>query len=628
MTLRRQIFWLLNISFLLVLLVVFVVQMNTSRAALAQQMESNVQNASVTLGLSLAPYLQTQDRGGVDTVLQSMFDAGFYRTIELDWYAKAEHLVKDNPPRARHVPDWFMALPLFSPVAQEQTLTAGWIQVAKLKVVANPAIAYQALWRTAWHLLLLLGGIYLLLVVIVWRGLKVLMRPLDAVTRQARLITKRQFGEPIAEPRTRELSLLVRAINEMADRIHLMFDSQDRQITHLRQATQTDPVSGLPNRSHLVSHLDAWLSEPGSGGLMLIDLHWLQQLSEQQGFQVRDQLLSAFASQLKQWCSVRQRCLCARISLSEFAVLYSIGDKVTLTDEATSLAKLLHSFSAGQQQDEDNLALALVLRGSHRRSADILASADTTLHRAWQQQSRLAVDAEQGQGPSQSRWRSGLRQALDEGELSLMRQSVMACQGERLLHYEWFPSIHLDGEDYTAGTFLSYIEQFQLGQALDAAVLKKLQQLPPDEHSRHAINLSLATVRSPQALLTALAASPNLMVEISEDVALADPGAAKAFVAALRRQRGRFGVDHVGRHLASLKYLHDLAPDYIKLDQSLALYDDSATLTLVRALTDIGHGLKMQVIATRVETPAAVTQLQGVGADGYQGYLHPPQKVE
>ncbi|EKE69936.1 EAL domain-containing protein [Gallaecimonas xiamenensis] len=635
MTLQRQILWLLSLSFLLVVLLVFAVEFNTSRDAINKQMQTDVQNASTALGLSLSPFLDSQDRGGVDTVLQSIFDAGFYREIRLDWYAKGEVLAKNNSPRIYNVPDWFLTLPLFNPIAQEQVLTSGWLQVANLKVVANPAVAYQALWQTGVQLCLTLGGLYLLLLLVTWRGLRILMRPLHAVARQARCITKRQFGDPIPEPRTRELKSMVAAINEMTDRVKLMFEGQDEQISRLRLATQTDPVSGLSNRSHLVAHLGAWLSEPGTGGLMLMDIKWLDSLRHQQGFRARDSLIKALAERIKGLCIRGSRCVFARISHTEFAILCASADPEQLTDWLLKVHQELVAFSVQQGQDGDNLALALVQRGDVQQPSALLSAADGALHQAWKQQPRVFHQKESSQqAPSQEGWREALQHAIREKQFGLLRQPVMDIHSGEVFHQEWFASLSLSGERYPASAFLAFVEQFNLAQAMDLAVLKRLvreQYLEPQ--LPNVVNLSLASVRDPEPLLElASQARPGsqLGFEISEDVALADPQAAKSLVARLRPLQIGFGLDHVGRHMASLQYLHDLGPDYIKLDQSLACYGphDEVGQEVVQALARIGKSLKIKVIATRVEQGEDLARLKGLGIQGYQGYIIPPKPLD
>ncbi|WP_115717297.1 bifunctional diguanylate cyclase/phosphodiesterase [Gallaecimonas mangrovi] len=634
MTLQRQILWLLNISFLVVVLVVFSVQFNTSRDSIDRQMETDVQNASTALGLTLTAFLDKQDRGAVDTVLQAVFDAGFYSEIRLDWYAKGEVIAKKQEPRAVDVPNWFMNLPLFEAVSQEQVVTSGWLQVANLTVVGNPAVAYQALWRTGVQLLATLSLVYFILLLTVWRGLRLVMKPLHAIVVQARRITKRQFGNPISEPRTRELKTVVMAINEMTDRVKLMFEGQDEQIGRLRLATQTDPVSGLSNRTHLLSHISAWLSEPGTGGLMLMDIKWLDALRLQQGYKARDDLIKALAERFKSLCVKGSRCVFARISHTEFAALCASADERQMHEWLEQVHQELVAFSVQQGQGGGDFALAVVPRGEHLSASSILSSADGALHQAWQNHPHLFMAKAKGsEAPSQENWRDAVNEAIEHQKFGVMRQEVMALEGGKKLQLEWFATLSLAGRQYSAGAFLAFVDQFNLGQAMDLAIFNNLLSRGLFHNNLlNVVNLTLASVRDPDPLLASLDSYTHdfpLAFEISEEIALADPAAVKAFVEQLRIRGLGLGVDHVGRHIESLRYLHDLAPDHIKLDQSLACYGENEEVgrEVIRALAKIGQSLKIQVIATRVEKGEQLAILQELGVHGYQGYLMPPTAV-
>ncbi|WP_341502070.1 EAL domain-containing protein [Gallaecimonas sp. GXIMD4217] len=627
MTLHRQIHLLLNFSFLAVLLLVFSIELQTTRDALSQQMETDVQNGSTALGLTLAPYLEEGSRAGIDTVLQSYFDGGFYRRISLEWFDREELLDKHYSGQIRGVPDWFRALPLFEPVVQEQVLTSGWYQVARLRLESNPAVAYQALWRTLLHLIWTLGLLYLALLLVINRGLKFLMRPLDDIAQQAERISERHFDQPLEQPRTEELQKVVTAINRMSDRIERMLTDQDQQIQQLRRRTQTDAVSGLANRSHLAAHLDAWLAEAGIGALMLIDMRWLTSLYKREGYQYRDKLIKDLAQLLGE-LHLGQPGLVARLSHSEFALLHT---GVVADDWLEQVAQRLRAFSLEHHQDGDELALALVLRGREKKAGDMLAAADNALRQAWLSKERLhRFDAGQDSSLSQSDWRDTLAGAISQGAFSLLAQPALVLDGNEPLHQEWLAALVLDGQTLPAGRFLPLIEQFAMAADFDLAILKLLEGKGAFlEAEPQVVNLSLATVQSPQGLylwLDTLPRDARLIFELSEDLVLADLPACLAFAEGVREQGCQLGLDHVGRNLKSMDYLRQLQPDHIKLDQSLACFDagQGEQQEVAKALVRIARGLDITVIATRVETREQLAQLESLQVDGYQGYLAPP----
>ncbi|WP_341503025.1 EAL domain-containing protein [Gallaecimonas sp. GXIMD4217] len=635
MTLYRQILLLLNASFLAILVAVYSIELTTSREALAREMENDVQNAATALGLSLSPYLKQDDKAGVDTVLQSVFDGGYYRRMTLVWHKDGQRLVKENALQVFDVPDWFLALPLFPTVKQEQVLTSGWLQLATLTIEAHPGVAYQELWRTGLHLLWTLGLLYLVVLLLVWRGLRYLMKPLKQVARQARRISQRRFDEALTLPRTAELKQVVVAINDMSARLKSMFESQDQQIRALRLSTQVDAVSGLANGTQLRLHLKAWLAEGGVGGLCIADLRWLSSLYRQEGFADRDAVVREIAERLQGQCLAGGRNLVARLGETEFAVLRASLTGSELAAWFEQLRQVLASVTLSHHQDADSWALALVCGGGQVSVSELLAEADNALHVAWQQEPHVHVFDEARDGHlCQSTWKEALSQAISSRDFQLQFHPACSLQDHQELHREWLASLALNGQQFAAGVFLPFIEQFGLGREFDLVILRSLadQGLMSVERE-HVLNLSLDSLREPADMLAQLDQLPldiHIGVELSEDLVLAEPDASQLLVRELKRRHIGFGVDHVGRQLKSLSYLHQLAPDHIKLDQSLACYDREhlEQQEVVRALVRIAKGLGIQVIATKVESEDELALLSQMGLDGYQGFIHPPQSSE
>ena len=95
----------------------------------------------------------------------------------------------------------------------------------------------------------------------------------------------------------------------------------------------------------------------------------------------------------------------------------------------------------------------------------------------------------------------------------------------------------------------------------------------------------------------------------------------------------KLGVDNCGRQMASLTYLQELKPHYIKLDMSLSCYDtekgeaNQYNLELCRALVNIARGLNIKVFITGIEDDLYLETIKPLRAHGYQGYIMPPVEI-
>jgi EAL domain-containing protein (putative c-di-GMP-specific phosphodiesterase class I) len=139
-----------------------------------------------------------------------------------------------------------------------------------------------------------------------------------------------------------------------------------------------------------------------------------------------------------------------------------------------------------------------------------------------------------------------------------------------------------------------------------------------------AINFSPATLLDPRTreLLADLPAE-RVLVELSEHDPVDDYDALRAALEALRGRGMRLAIDDVGAGFSSLRHILMTRPDVIKLDRSIvagAGHDD-VLRTLVRSLTDFGHGCGASVVAEGVETVEDALALRDAGVDHGQGWL-------
>ena len=83
MTLYRQLLATMLLLFGLLFAATYWVQFNSTRTYLAQQQETTVINTATSLGLALTPYLENGDKVGAESVIQAIFDGGYYRLVRL-----------------------------------------------------------------------------------------------------------------------------------------------------------------------------------------------------------------------------------------------------------------------------------------------------------------------------------------------------------------------------------------------------------------------------------------------------------------------------------------------------------------------------------------------------------------
>jgi EAL domain-containing protein (putative c-di-GMP-specific phosphodiesterase class I) len=125
------------------------------------------------------------------------------------------------------------------------------------------------------------------------------------------------------------------------------------------------------------------------------------------------------------------------------------------------------------------------------------------------------------------------------------------------------------------------------------------------------------------SVLTAHELPPDaLHLEITESMIMSDPDRALETVAHLRDLGTHVSVDDFGTGYSSLANLKRLPISELKIDRSFisSLPHDESDLIIVGSTINLGHDLRLNVIAEGVEDEITLKRLANLGCDLAQGY--------
>ena len=131
----------------------------------------------------------------------------------------------------------------------------------------------------------------------------------------------------------------------------------------------------------------------------------------------------------------------------------------------------------------------------------------------------------------------------------------------------------------------------------------------------------VATVR--KALDASGLRPDRLELEITESVLLQDTVGTLTALHQLRAMGIAIALDDFGTGYSSLSYLRSFPFDKIKIDQSFVrdLLKNKESMSIIRAITALGHSLSMKTTAEGVETEEQLERLRDEGCTEVQGYL-------
>lgn len=641
MTLYRQLLATMVLLFGLLFVASYWVQFNSTRSYLAEQQQTTVTNTATSLGLALTPYLETGDKVGAESVIKAVFDGGYYREVRLELLASNSVISEENSRQIEGVPDWFIHLGLFPDVAYETVLTSGWLQLGKLRIVGHPGQAYFELWSGMSRLATWFVVAFLVTVLLLMRALRYLLLPLQQICEQAVEIEQHHFNHTIPLPNTFELRQVVQAINTLSGKLAVQFKEQAQEAEHLRERVYRDAVSGLGNRAYFVGQVNAWIAEGGQGGVLLVAVDLLEDIYRNEGFAARDNMVKSIAGVLRDLLQGKEDSALARISATEYAVLYPTDDKDRLRDLAEQINERIASLVVNPIDDGQALSVVGVVMREHEEDlSGLLTKADNALTRARSERRGAVVmeGDERGHQMGRLAWRDLVQEALRSDLLRFKAQPACRFADGSVIHAELFASISKQGHDYFAGQFMPAIEQFKMGAEFDRHILEKaMTLLDANPELSLAINIMSGSLCAPEfvqwlesSLPTGSSVRGRLFFEIPEVAIMKHRDEVTQAIKVIRDNGFAWGVDHYGRHFQSLGYLETLQPAYVKVDHgytSQVLEEDTDT-SFLAAVCRTAHNAGVMTIATRVENEAQVAALAALHIDGYQGFVRPATAIE
>jgi diguanylate cyclase (GGDEF)-like protein len=638
MTLFREINSLLFGLFLLVMTSLVYFQFTQTRDFMSQQMESDLNNTITSLGLMLKPHLETGDVVTAETLVNVIFEGGFYRKVTLKWLANDKVQVWENPILIEGVPQWFINLDLFKSQKKETLITSGWMQLATLEIEGHPAFGYKELWRVMNDTVMVLSLLFILSIIVLWFKLNRILKPLNNIAIQAKQISERKFSHDIELPKTTELKDVVGAINSMSGQLKQIFSTLDKEVNELKEDKLIDHVSQLPNRQYLSAQINNWLNEPGFGGLILAKFDWLEDIYTKYGFQGRDEIIKVVSQRMQTELPEIANSVIARIANTEFAFLITKAEKSTIELYLQSLIRIINQeITKAGCTSNTRFSLGISQRIENMNASDLLAQSDNALQQA-QQTNKIScwIDSEQPQKYSREQWRSKLVDSINNNFFIFQWQAIVSISTQEIIHREIYCRLIIDDKIVTASEFMPFIELMSLGAQLDQCLLESIEQqnILAKVEKGIAINLTHDSLQNPEfiqwlsAFLTRTVYAERISFEIPESAAINLFEQCVHLAEITRAAGAKIGIDQCGRQIGSLDYLHKLQPDYIKLDLSFAYYDKlNQNKELCRALVNVAKGLQIDVIITGIEDKDQLTHFDALKVQGYQGYISPVEDI-
>jgi diguanylate cyclase (GGDEF)-like protein/PAS domain S-box-containing protein len=443
----------------------------------------------------------------------------------------------------------------------------------------------------------------------------------------------------------------------------------NRDITERKRAQEQlehhsfhDALTRLPNRRLFLDRLQhlfarAQRHPERQYAVLFVDLDGFKVFNDSMGPAVGDQVILEMGQRLE-GCLRRADAVCRPqddFQVTETVLSRMGGDEFTILLEEVSdpsdamrvaqriLAAVAAPFLAEGRELRSSASVGIAMnKPTHESAEDVLQDAEVAMRRAKAMGgSRCEVfdEAMHSRAVNRLKLEAELREALEKRQFRLHYQPIVNLETRQIIAFEallrWQ---HPEQGLISPYKFIEAAEDRGLlvstGQWAISEACKQLRswdaEIPNMASVKISVNLSakqLADARfvsDVEKTLRDTGMDPTrLHLEMTENVAAADPKLTASVVSNLRQLRVGVILDDFGTGNSSLIGLRQFPVEALKIDRSLVggMLVDRGTSDTVELILLLAHKLKLKVIAEGIESAKQLDCLQQLGCELGQGFF-------
>lgn len=629
MSLSKQLLILITFIFIIVFSVNFALSIGNIKSYLEGESESHVQDTATSLGLSLSPHMVNEKDPIIRTMMNAIFDRGYYKEIRLVNIDGQDLVILTNTDKMEGVPEWLIKLIPMTTATAVSEISSGWNISGSLFVTANPSYGYLKLYQQGkttlkFSLLIFLGALTLLII-----GLRFTLQPLKDIQKQANEISSGNFTIIKQLPWTLEVKNVAQSMNSMSEKIGNMIARLNNKLESLTENLKRDPLTNLLNQATFDVNLKQVLSAGQFGYAVFIKFDDLSHIAKDHGNKAVDKLLINFATILLNTQSSGTSAF--RLYGSEFALLCPAFDNSLITSFAESLKQEITML--GQQYELDDLVHIGIIRFERSSDFDKLLPA---MIEAYEQARNIGSNAyfvkeDSVRSMTDLDWKAAISNAVDNNlpEITLTSEAFNYSDEIPVKVMEEAFTVVKDtaGNALSIGTFFSMAQEFGLEEELDKCIVNKIIVLmeKSQQETPVTINLSMTSIASPtfkdwlQARITSSIINSELLAfSVTAYSAVKDLTAFANFSVFVTSLSSKTLLKRYSPDIIAIDLLKELHIDYIRLARDLTtdIQGNKNKLDLLDIMHEVAQLLDIKVIAEGVTNDTDFELVKNTGIYG------------
>jgi EAL domain-containing protein (putative c-di-GMP-specific phosphodiesterase class I)/GGDEF domain-containing protein len=633
------------LSLFLGVILVSVMMLNFKSATefVQNQLFTDAKNTAHSLGLSLSKVADPKDTSTMETMINAIYDSGYYQRIRLVDIEGKEIYVRESDVRVSDVPEWFIKNVPIHNVSVTSDIMIGWSRFGTLEVSGHTGNAYRQLYSTLIDLI----ETFLMIGIVVFMSLYLLLlwslKSLQRIRDQAKAIIDNEFIIETKIPFTTEFRSVTTAMNAMVAKVKDIFERENETLRRYHELLYKDSETKLHNRRYLTAKLPDYLQSDAllsSGVYVMVSIDEIDRLKREKGYERYILLITALAEELNKQLGSFRHVLIARLNESDFFAAVPACEISLVTHQIENL--VIHMRKVIEQIDKEISEYLIIgcAIGSYSENDTLKSLFSRADHGVTQAKLRgnFTIDLNQENDDAlvlgREEWREELLKSLEESRMLLAFQSAVEQRGEEMsvLHEEIFLRLlDREGTIHSAGYFIPVATSLGLIDTLDRYMIEKVFKHIKEHNpiTPLALNLSgdfikkYTNIQWLRSQLEAFHRQSDLVLwfEVSNTTALHELEAVSTVSAMIKMFGDHFGIDHFAIPETGAYYLQAIRPDYIKAN-SAYLQDimfDKDTGKSRESFNNITRSLGISIIAINIEEAKDVENLRVLGIERFQG---------
>jgi len=629
MSLTKQLVLLISFIFLTIFTVNFYASIANIRNYLQVEAETHAQDTATSLGMSLSPYILDENNLILETMINAIFDRGYYLAIKLE-NRKGEVLVsKTNPKTFENVPDWFTELLPMKTVTAKSDIDAGWVRGGTVFVTIHPGFGYLKLWEQARQALIYSALMLLISIVLLIIILRIILRSLKRIDKLALSIADGNFDTIDRLPRTTEVRNIAISMNYMSNKIEQVIKNLQERLEESGRRLRVDELTGLETRASFETEMKQRFMAGKSGYIFLLKIDCLGKLAQVHSSEKVDNFIRQFVvtTQKVQREAGLPETSFFRLLGAEFTI---IGDCRNGRDAGDFCEKLLARLKKlGAEYGEENVAhIGVAVFDPHGTTSSIMSKAAEAMEKARLiSTNAYAITEESGNTRDKELWQTIVSQTIDtkriEVDYTEKAYSLQKGEEQQLVIEEARAKVcDNDGLILPIGTFISVAENIGKITAFDLFIVNRVMAYIRENAINHDVAVNFTSLASNEfrASLYELLTSnkevrQNLVFCVTAYAATRNLEAFSSFIDFVHRNRTKILLKRFESRFIPMNEIKQFKLDYIRLARVYTenIHSNKEKQRMVKAMRELGDILNINVVAEAAGTEADRATLQKLG---------------